>query len=303
MLGFCHCHEHLMLRKGRSYELNPALCIDDLNKTIDEVSRYKRAGGNTIIEAQPCGCGRMPLELIEIARQTHINLIASTGFHKLCFYPENHWIRCSTEEQLYRLFKDELTFGMYTDGDIDFPSSMCSAKAGIIKTAYDKEELSPRYRLLFTAAIRAALDTDRRIMVHIEQGTNPLHLLEFMSHKGMPLNHLIFCHMDRACEDLDMHQKVASKGVYLEYDTIGRFKYHSDEHEINLIKKMIQSGHAKKLLFSLDTTRERLKSYNPAGIGLDYILTTFIPMLKKAGITAEQLKWLSHDNCCHLLSN
>lgn len=58
-LGYCQCHEHIMLREGVSCQLNPALCMDDINKSINEVIRYRSAGGHSLVDAQPGGCGRM----------------------------------------------------------------------------------------------------------------------------------------------------------------------------------------------------------------------------------------------------
>lgn len=302
-LGFCQCHEHLLIRKGESYKRNPSLCIDDVNKTIEEVAAFHLAGGNTIIDAQPCGCGRMAKELRQISKQTHINIIASTGFHKLCFYPSTHWIHTVTEHELETIFTYELTNGMYIDADQHFPECSCRAKAGIIKTAFDAEELTSRYQTLFSSAISSALLTRCCISVHIEQGTNPMLLLKFMTDRDFPLSRLMLCHMDRACYDINLHKRIAGMGVYLEYDTIGRFKYHSNVHELHLMKEMIDSGYEKQLLFSLDTTRERLKSYNPQAVGLDYILTAFLPLMKTAGITPSQLKHIYNENCIRLLTN
>lgn len=91
-------------------------------------------------------------------------------------------------------------------------------------------------------------------------------------------------------------------GIYLEYDTIGRFKYHSDAHEANIFREMIDSGFEDQLLFSLDTTRERLKAYHPEGVGLHYILHTFIPLLQTCGITEAQIHKISCENCRQVLS-
>ena len=58
-LGFCQSHEHLFIAKGRSFEENPALWMDDISKIRQEAARYRRAGGGTLVDAQPVGCGRM----------------------------------------------------------------------------------------------------------------------------------------------------------------------------------------------------------------------------------------------------
>ena len=34
-LGFCQCHEHIAMSKGISYQINPALCMDDMEKSLE----------------------------------------------------------------------------------------------------------------------------------------------------------------------------------------------------------------------------------------------------------------------------
>ncbi len=309
------CHEHLAISKGKSYEINPALCIDDAEKSAEEAARFREAGGQTLIDAQPVGCNRVVSILQSASEKAGINIICSTGFHKMAFYPEKHWIHSVTENEFYGILRTELLQGTYSD---EMADSLCSAedltaagpddrnglqtKAGIIKIAYDREELSPRYRTLFEATARCAAETDCCVMIHVEGGTDPRRLQKFFTERGINPQRLMFCHMDRACADLEKHFGIAEEGSYLEYDTIGRFKYHSDEEEIGIFREMIRRGYLNKLLYSLDTTRERLKSYNPDGIGLDYILKIFNRKMMDSGISAEELNAISVLNPATYLS-
>lgn len=301
-LGFCHCHEHLLISKGVSYERNPVLYMDDVEKSIQEAIRFREAGGGTVIDCQPGGCNRMPCGLHRIAEASGIHIIASTGFHKLIFYPEKHWLRTEDEDFLYRLFLHELTEGMYTNIDGDFHRESVPYCAGIVKTALDTENLSPVYEKLFRAAARAAIETDVPFMVHIEQGSDPAGLLAFLLELGVPAKRIIFCHMDRSIEPLSYYTQVLEQGVTLEFDTIGRFKYHDDASEVELIRTLLEKGYENQLLFSLDTTAARLKSYTPDAIGLDYILNTFVPALRDAGVTEEQIRKISHENCARVFT-
>ena len=103
-LGFCQCHEHLLIAPGRSGEIDPALCFHDITRSAQEACRYRAAGGSSLVDAQPVGCGRMASGLLEISRQAGISLVASTGFHKMRFYPEEHWIFSASSSQLRDLF-------------------------------------------------------------------------------------------------------------------------------------------------------------------------------------------------------
>lgn len=296
-LGFCQCHEHLMLNKGVPYEVDRNLCIDDVSKSIEEASRLKQIGGSTVIDAQPIGCGRNTEGLARISRASGLNIIASTGFHKLIFYSGSHWLHTLPADKVADIFISEIQTGMYQDAETALPDGKLPYRAGIIKAALDRENLTPTYEKLFYAACSAAVQTDVPLMVHIEKDSDPQALLDFLLKEGVSPGRIIFCHLDRAAADLHIHKELLSQEIYLEYDTIGRYKYHSDWMEIQIIKEILRSGFESQILFSLDTTRARLKSYAPDAIGLDYLFTTFMPLMRKEGITEEQILKISHLNC------
>lgn len=301
-ITFCHCHEHLLLSKGKSYEINNVLCIDDFEKSLLELQDFYSQGGNTIVDAQPVGCNRMTEELVALSKESNVHIIASTGFHKMAFYPDNHWIFQYSSEKMTDLFLHEIHTGMYITSDNAAPYKYINAKAGIIKCALDSPGLDRQYEKLFSAASDAANVSKAPLMVHIEQGSDPIALADYLSQNQVDLNNVIFCHMDRACADLSIHKEICERGIYLEYDTIGRPKYHDDNKEASIFCELIESGYEDKLLFSLDTTRARLKSYTPEGVGLTYILLTFIPLLKSRGISQAQIEKISCSNCRRILT-
>ena len=296
-LGFCQCHEHLLIAPGRSGEINPALCFHDVARSTEEVLRYGESGGRALVDAQPVGCGRMARDLLEISLNTGISVIASTGFHKMLFYPENHWIFSASENWLTRLFLHELTTGMYLNADIQRPYTFIPSRAGIIKTALDACGLTSQYKKLFSAAAAAAIENGTPVMIHVEKGADPHVLLRFLTDLGLKPSRLIFCHLDRACEDKGIHRELCQAGCYLEYDTIGRFQYHDDETEIKFFQFLKKEGFLSHLLFSLDTTRLRLQSYSGSeAVGLDYILRAFLPLMKVSSFSDEDILNISIHN-------
>lgn len=300
VLTFCQCHEHLLLSKGASWRVDPALCMEDYGKSLHELMDYHAAGGSTIVEAQPVGCNRMTRELVQLSRDSGVTIIASTGFHKHCFYPAVHWLHSFSWQQIAGVFIRELTEGMFTDADNHAPTQQIGEKAGIIKTALDKT-FTPMYEELFRAAAVAQFATGAPMLIHVEKGSDPVQLFRFLSALGVPAESMIFCHMDRSTPDLQQHKFLLQKGAYLEYDTIGRFKYHSDRQEIDLMQQILRWGFAGQLLFSLDTTALRLKHYTPEGVGLTYILKTFLPLMRESGISAESIDQISRQNCISAL--
>lgn len=294
-LGFCHGHEHVFISKGRSAEINGALRIDDADKSISELKDFYRAGGRALVDAQPVGCNRDAARLEEISRSSGVRIIASTGFHKTLFYPEEHWIFRANSDELYAIFKTELTEGMYVGCDASYPKNVTKIRSGQVKTALDACGVAGPYEKLFAAAARAAADTGRPLMVHIERGSDPIELADFLASAGVSPERTVFCHMDRAIDDINAHYAVCSRGIYLEYDTICRPKYHDDGREAEIIRLILDAGFEDRLTMGLDATRARLKSYGGTP-GLAYIIETFIPLLKKRGVTDAQIRKAFIDN-------
>ncbi|WP_368901196.1 phosphotriesterase [Oceanobacillus oncorhynchi] len=288
-LGFCHSHEHLFLAEGQPEKLNPALRIDDYTATLSELEMFQSLGGKAIVDAQPLGCGRMEKELVKVSSQTKTHIVASTGFHKLAFYPHNHWIRTFSMEELKEVFIHELTVGMYIGTDSHLPKEYINHKAGQIKTAIDEKRMKDSEKKWFIAAAQASIETSIPIMCHTETVEQGDYLTDLYIKLGVPPRNIIVCHLDRKLDNIGAHKKIAEKGCFVEYDTIGRFKYHDDELEVEMLKQMLEWGFADAILLGLDTTRQRLKSYG-GEIGLNYIIENFIPLMHRRGISQKNIE-------------
>ena len=98
-----------------------------------------------------------------------------------------------------------------------------------------------------------------------------------------------------------LRDAIAATGVYLDYDTIGRFKYHSDEEEVALLRHMCERGYTQRLLLSLDTTAQRMAAYG-GEISLCYLLERFLPRLEAAGFPPGTLADFTVLNCRRLFA-
>jgi len=294
-LHFCHSHEHLFIAPGHPSSINPDLAIDSYELTKLEIEHFLAAGGKAIVDAQPLGCGRMEQEQIRLAKETGLQLILPTGFHKLSFYPDSHWIKSESVDNLAAIFTHELSIGMYVNTDQHYPQNYIDAKAGFIKIAIDQERVDDPDKKWFKAAAIAAKKTGSVIMCHVESTAQAWYLYHLLKEYGVDSHRIIICHLDRSLRDPEQHILMAQEGVFLEYDTIGRFKYHNDEDELEHITWMIREGFGEQLLLGLDTTRARLISYG-GSIGLTYLINSFLPKLKSKGITEQAIDALMITN-------
>lgn len=294
-MGFSQCHEHLCVEKGFCAQVDPALCIDDPAGTLMDLNAYRRVGGRSIWDAQGMGSGRNAQTLLWLSEQSNVHIVASTGFHKMIFFPPGHWIFQYSASRLAALYIRELREGMFLNGGPYEPNRISGIRAGLIKTALDSCGLTRQYQKVFCAAAWAAVETGAPMMIHIEKESDPVMLAHYLFQKGVPYRQMIFCHLDRAVADMRIHFEVAERGAYLEYDTIAREKYHSDEKEINIIQAVLEKGLEDRLLIGLDTTRNRLSGYGGFP-GLDYIGTGFIPKMKAAGIHEDSIRRFFVEN-------
>lgn len=299
-LGFCQSHEHLCIEDGESRRQNPDLLIDDPERTLAELHDFYRADGRAVVDAQPVGCGRNARTLKLLSEKSGVRVIASTGFHRARFYPADHWIHGMDEDALFALFTRELTEGMFTGCDNSPPEQITSIRAGQIKAALEGNPLDPRAQILFAAAARAARATGAPLMVHVERGSDPDVLADFLEARDVPLHRVILCHMDRAVDDLPAHLRLLKRGVWLEYDTIGRPKYHDDGREIEIIAAMTRAGYGEQLLAGLDVTRARYLAYG-GQVGLHYLLKHFLPRLA-AAIGEQAAKSIFTENAIRAFS-
>jgi phosphotriesterase-related protein len=299
-LGFAHCHEHLFVFPTAGVELAQKLILDDYEKTKSELMGFRSAGGTAVVDAQPFGAGRHPQLLVRSAEETGVHIVAATGLHRSFYYPKDFWMYRADTSQLAELFISELREGMYEyNPNLPF-AQRSAARAGIIKIGTDEEGLTAHYRKVFAAAARAHLETGAAIMTHTELGRRGREQAEFLLQLGVPAQSIIISHMDRVI-DLERNLNLAGLGVYLEYDTIARLRYHSDEEELELIRSMIEAGFLEQILLGMDVTRERLPAYG-GSFGLTFLAETFLPRLRERGVDPEVIDTIMIANPARALA-
>ena len=299
-LGWCQCHEHLYIENGKAYECNPVLRMEDAGRSLRELQDYAKAGGKAYVDAQPVWSGRMAELMGPASEASGVSIIASTGYHKQCFYYEDSPLFTSTDDELYRTFRADIEEGMLSS--VKAGLFRTAYKAGIVKLALDHDGVgAPRYARLLKAALAAAADTGVEVMAHFEPEADAFELLREMERAGLPPQRLIACHLDRTHPRADYINEVAAADAYLDFDTVHRYKYHGDAEELALIRSVLEAGNGNRLMLSLDTTAARLRSYGGEP-GLDHILTGFRGKLAEAGVDEGELRRMMIENPARALA-
>lgn len=265
-LGVADSHDHLFLHSPAL----PGQDFDDVDRAIEEVRDAKRSGLQSIVEATPIGLGRDPAGMRAVAEATGVHIVAATGYHRDAHYPQGHWVREASVDVLAQHILSDLKDGMDSD----------QARAGVIKAGASYQHISALEERRLIAAAIGHRETGAPILVHTEIGTCGHAIIDLLVRESVNPERIILAHLDRN-PDLELHIEVASRGVTLGYDTVGRIKYRPDSQLLDLIHGVVDAGQAGRVLLGLDLgQRDYFHSYG-GGPGLTYLMDTFVPRLRK----------------------
>lgn len=285
-LGFTDAHEHLIMDKDYVLKLNPDYRLDNVDKTAQEVKSFMNAGGNAAVEMTCLAFGRNVRKMVAVAKQTGFHIIASTGFHRPQFYMDSHWRFFYTVDQIARILVEEIEQGMDQNQHNGPLVDRTEARAGVIKIATGYYVIKPEDERVMHAAAIAHLETGAPIFTHTEEGTLGLEQVKMLDSWGVDPKHITIGHYDRL-PDFYLHHELASTGCFLQYDTPSRRKYFPETNFIELVKKMVEAGHGKQLLWGGDLSRQGYQCAYGGAPGLKYILEDFIPRLRSEGFPAK----------------
>lgn len=243
-LGITDSHTHIWIEDVLD-ALYPYPVIKDFSFIKSELINYKTYKGDSVIDCQPFECGRNGNKLYELSIESGVNVIAVTGFHKRQYYPNVSKIWKMSKQGASDFFIKEIQTGLE-----ETINSEKTIKAGAIKIAFIGK-LENQYLALTEAALSAADETDRPIIVHTEKGHNIELLVDFLRERKIDCSKVLLCHMDKR-NDFNLHRLLAHNSFYLEYDTFLRQKYNPQENAWPLLISMIKNGYYKSVMIGSD---------------------------------------------------
>ncbi len=275
-LGVVDAHDHLFLCSPAM----PVQGLDDLDRAIEEVREGVASGLGAIVEMTPIGLGRRPELMRRLSDATGARIIAASGYHRDAHYPTGHWVHEATVETLSDRIVTDLEQGMHPADWLDPALAPDPARAGAIKAGASYHHVSPSERRRLEAVAAAGLRTGAALLVHTEVGTFGHEIVDLLEGLGVAPDRVVLAHLDRN-PDAELHTEIASRGVTLEYDTIGRTKYHPDSVVLDLIEQLVAAGHLDRVVLGLDLgRRDYLRAWG-GGPGLRYLMATFVPRLRR----------------------
>lgn len=280
--GYTYVHEHLHIDLS-SFKNNIDCRLDQYALICDEMKTLYALGVRNIIEMTNRYMGRNPQFLLDIMRDSGINVMACTGYYQHDFFPAH--VATTPVETLAQEMIDEITIGI----------AGSELKAGIIaEIGSSVDVITPQEEKVFAAAALAHHETDRPISTHTSFSTMGLEQLALLKRYGVDLTRVVVGHCDLK-DNLDNILRMIDQGAYVQFDTIGKNSYYPDEKRVQMLTEIARRGQLDQVMLSMDITRRSHLKAN-GGPGFDYLLTTFVPMLHEAGFSQADVDLMLRDN-------
>jgi len=285
-LGPTLAHEHLYcdisVHSGKADNV-----MRDVPLLAEELAPFRRAGGGAIIELTPDGIGRDAPKLREISLASGVPIVSGIAFYQENVFPP--WVYTASVERIADYFVMQLE-----EGDQ-------GVRAGIIGeiTSHNEPVINPHYQLnppelkVFIAAAQAQKRTGYAISTHASLGRAGHAQLDVFEKAGADLSRVVIGHCDAHWHDdiaLDLayYLPILERGAYCEFDMIGWLDIASDEIRAERVAALVRLGHAAKITLSTDTCRLS-QLHRHGGRGYDYVWYSFLPKLRKLGVTEAQI--------------
>ncbi|MFZ3216306.1 MAG: hypothetical protein WA192_09635 [Candidatus Acidiferrales bacterium] len=286
--GICYAHEHLIIDPSFTTYCYPDFLLDSVERACSDVAEFHAAGGRTLVDSMPCGGGRNAAKLAQLSRITGVNIVCPTGLHLAKYYAPGHWGARLNAQELAKLFVADIEQGI-DSADYNGPDiSRTPHKAGVVKVATGEDFPSAHERKVFEAAALAHHQTGAPILTHTEQGAGALEQVRLFQEYGVPLQHVVISHTDRA-PDRIYHKEILSTRVMLEYDSAFRWAPEAGNPTLDLVVAMVAEGFGEQILLGMDAARRKYWKAYGGTPGLAFLLREFVPRLHQQGLTAADI--------------
>jgi phosphotriesterase-related protein len=286
-LGLTLMHEHL--HADFPSAIGGKDPLDNEPLVIEELDRFIRAGGRTIVELSVPDVRRNPTALGRISEATGLHVVMGCGWYVEEGYPaEINWT--PTRELAARLIS-EIETGVGPE----------RVRPGIIgEIGSRREVVSAQEERVFRAASRAAIATGLVVSTH-SIGRAGLEHIAILREEQLDPARIIVGHSDYRL-DPEYNLAIVEAGATVEFDWIGdnRATPTWDERLCDIIVGLVRDGFRERILISTDISRTSDLAML-GGKSYGYLLETFVPRLRERGLTEGDLNTLLIDNPRRLL--
>jgi phosphotriesterase-related protein len=273
-------------------------CVQrDVGVAAEEVSAFRWAGGQTVVDLSTVETGRDPRALQTLARQTGLTVIMGAG----------HYIARFHDPRMGQRPQRELTDEIVRDLEVGVDDS--GIRAGMIGEIGTSDPITADEERCVRAAAAAQAATGAPLNIHlVGWARDGLRILEWVRQEGGSVERTILSHMNPSCDDFTYQLTIAEQGAYVEYDMLGMDYFYppdrqcpSDHESVRGIRRLLEAGFAERVLLSQDVfLKMMLTRYG--GYGYAHVLRNVVPALRRSGVSQAHLDTMLIENPRRLLA-
>jgi phosphotriesterase-related protein len=280
-LGVVLPHEHVFFNHMLEYRGDGLM--EDEELAVLEVAHAVRAGVRTIVDTTNRDIGRQPAMARSVAQRLGVNIVLGSGWYRHPFIDRAYFDSRSTDDVAADIVRD-----------LDVGIDGTDVRAGIIGEIGCDRHITSHEERSFRAAARAHLRTGVTITTHAARWPVGLPQLDILEQEGVDPRRVIIGHSDMF-QTHDYQLALARRGAWIQFDSLdGQSEYDTARH-IGYVQHAIREGFLDRILLSTDICqRSQFKTYG--GIGYDHLFTAFLPRLRDAGVSEEQIELMTVEN-------
>jgi phosphotriesterase-related protein len=262
---------------------------------LEELGRFRAAGGTSLVDLTLPGVGRDPAWLVSVSRASGLDIVMGCGWYRTAYYPP--------EARIDRRSADDLADELL--GEFETGVGETGVKPGIIgEIGTDKPWVSALEERVHRAAARAAIRTGMAITTHSVMSAVGLAQLRIFEEERTDPSRVVIGHAD-SYPDLDHYLEIMGRGANLEFDFLGMsfspLERLGEGRIVELVCTLLARGHADRILLSQDVCHDaQLTRYE--GEGYAYLAESFLPRLRAAGVSDAEIETMTVDNPRRLLT-
>jgi phosphotriesterase-related protein len=291
-LGRVLMHEHVLVDFIGADQASPERYdVEDVfRKALPHLEKLKAAGCDTLVECTPAYLGRDAALLRRLAKASGLKIITNTGFYGAA--KDKYVPRFAYSESA-----DEISLRWVREFEDGIPPD--NIRPGFMKIGVDAGPLSEIDAKLVRAAARCHKRTGLAIASHTGDGVAATAELGILKEEGVDPSAFIWVHAQNE-KDQSVHERAAKLGAWVEFDGIAPA---SVVQHVELVMHMKRIGLLHRVLISQDAGWYHVGE--PGGgefRGYDFILTDFLPALRKAGLGEKDVHALLATNPAEALA-
>jgi phosphotriesterase-related protein len=293
-LGVCLHHEHIVSRFGEPPEDLPSYNYDSaLSEIVPYLKYMKSLGCDSIMCCTTKYFGRDAKLLQKVSEASGMQIIANTGFYGAAndrYVPE--FAYSMKPQEIAEIWIDEFENGIDNS----------SIRPGFIKVGIDGGTLSDIDAKLVHAGAICHKATGLTLQVHTGDNLDAVKKqLTILENEGVSPDAWVWIHAQNVKNPDDLLY-AAGKGAWISLDALRTANYYENRSDINisverhleLLDHLKKHGFLEQVLIAHDGS-----SYPQQGKSkrtFEVLFTTFIPMLRTAGFSDEEIDQLIRTN-------